>query len=78
MSALELPVRAQSGGLPLFGAIVRDLAEGGANALLWILAVLVVLWVAAILVFGYIAIIVPALIAVPVIFAVLMLITVGK
>lgn len=78
MSVMELPVRIQSGSLPLFGVIFRHLAEGGANALLWILAVLVVLWVAAILVFGYIAIIVPALFAVPVIFAVLMLITVGK
>lgn len=78
MSALELPVHIQSGNLPLFGVIFRQLSEGGANALLWILAVLVVLWVAAILVFGYIAIILPALFAVPVIFAVLMLITVGK
>lgn len=78
MSTLELPVRTQSGGLPIFGAIIRDLAEGGANALLWILAVLLVLWVAAIMVFGYPAIIIPALVAVPVIFAGLMLITVGK
>ncbi len=78
MSVLELPLRAQSGGLPLFGAIFRDLAEGGANALLWILAVVVVLWVAAIIVFGYPAIIFPALVAVPVIFAGLMLITVGR
>lgn len=78
MSVFESGILPQAARLPLFSAVADDLAEGGASAFLWLLAALIIVWIAAIALFGYPAIIIPALVAVPVIFTVLMLITVGK
>lgn len=64
--------------VPVFGRLIREAAEGSATAKVLFLVNIVLAWVLAIMMFGYPAIILPALAAVPAMFIILMLITVGK
>lgn len=64
--------------VPVFGRLIREAAEGSATAKVLFLVNIILAWVLAIMMFGYPAIILPALAAVPTMFIILMLITVGK
>lgn len=64
--------------IPVFGWLLKDAVNGGPSALLWFIFNMVASWLVAIYYLGYPAIIIPALIAVPVMFAVLIWITMDK
>lgn len=64
--------------VPVFGRLIREATEGSATAKVLFLVNIILAWVLAIMMFGYPAIILPALAAVPTMFIILMLITVGK
>lgn len=64
--------------VPVFGRLIQEAAEGSATAKVLFLVNIILAWVLAIMMFGYPAIILPALAAVPTMFIILMLITVGK
>ena len=57
--------------IPVLGWLLRDAAEGGDKALIFFLLNLAMMWLLSALFFGYPGIIIPALIAVPVMFAIL-------
>ena len=61
--------------IPVLGWLLRDAVNGGPTALLWFIFNMVASWLVAIFYIGYPAIIIPALIAVPVMFVLLFLIT---
>ena len=64
--------------IPLFGWIARDLVHGTRDNLLYFLVTLVTLLVLAVKTWGLVALTMVALAAVPVSFALLILISVGK
>ena len=64
--------------IPVFGWMLKEAAQGSTTAKVLFVVNLLLVWLLAILAFGYPAIIIPALTAVPLIFVVLMLLTVGK
>ncbi len=63
---------------PVLGWLLKDAVKGGPTALLWFIFNIIAVWLIAIAYFGLPALIVPALVAVPVIFVVLILLTMGK
>ncbi len=63
--------------IPLIGWMLKDVVHGDTDNIYYFIATLVMLWVLAIVMFGYPAIIIPALALVPVIFAVLVIISRG-
>jgi len=63
--------------LPLLGPIARELAEGDADYPLYLLAALLSAWGCAVMVWGLPALVIPALLAAPLVMAVLVLITRG-
>jgi hypothetical protein len=64
--------------IPLFGWVARDLVHGGRENILYFLVILVTLLVMAVKTWGLVALGLTALATVPVIFATLILITLGK
>ena len=64
--------------IPLFGWIARDLVHGTPDNLLYFLVIVVTLLVLAVKAWGLVALTMVALAAVPVCFALLILISVGK
>jgi hypothetical protein len=64
--------------IPLFGWIARDLVHGGRENILYFLVILLTLLVLAVKTWGLVALGLTALATVPVIFATLILITIGK
>ncbi|MDO6962799.1 hypothetical protein [Rhizobium alvei] len=64
--------------IPVLGWMIKEAALGSANTKVLFLINMVLVWLLAIATFGYPAIIIPALIAVPSMFTVLILITAGK
>lgn len=64
--------------VPVFGWLLKDAVNGGPTALLWFIFNMVASWLVAIYYLGYPAIIIPALIAVPTMFAALIWITMDK
>lgn len=63
--------------VPLFGRMLREAVQGQTTAKVLFVINLLLLWVLAIVTFGYPAIIIPALVAVPLMFVLLILITKG-
>ena len=63
--------------IPVLGWMLKEAASGSDTAKVLFLVNCVLLWLLAITFFGYPAIIIPALLAVPTIFTVLILITKG-
>lgn len=63
--------------IPLFGWMLKEAASGSPAAQVLFLVNMAALWLLAVLIFGYPAIIIPALVAVPTIFVLLILITKG-
>ncbi|QRY64966.1 hypothetical protein JVX98_04725 (plasmid) [Ensifer sp. PDNC004] len=63
--------------VPVFGWMLKEAVQGSQTAKVLFLVNCALLWLLAILTFGYPAIIIPALILVPVIFVLLILITMG-
>nr|WP_316655951.1 hypothetical protein [uncultured Gellertiella sp.] len=63
--------------VPVVGWVLKEAAGGSDTAKVLFVLNLVLLWLLAIFVFGYPAIILPALAAVPAMFAILILITKG-
>lgn len=63
--------------IPVFGWMLKEAARGNGNTKALFVVNMVLAWLLAILTFGYPAIIVPALVAVPVVFLLLILITAG-
>jgi len=57
--------------IPVLGWLLRDAAEGSDDAPIFFLVNLAMMWLLSALFFGYPGIIIPALVAVPVVFAVL-------
>jgi hypothetical protein len=64
--------------IPLLGWIARDLVHGGRENILYFLVILLTLLVLAVKTWGLVALGLTALATVPVIFATLILITIGK
>lgn len=64
--------------IPVLGWMLREAAHGSGNTKALFLVNMVLAWLLAIAYFGYPAIIIPALAAVPTMFVVLILITMGK
>ncbi|OYX45326.1 MAG: hypothetical protein B7Z02_01810 [Rhodobacterales bacterium 32-67-9] len=64
--------------IPVFGWIARDLVHGTRDNILYFLVILVTLMVLAVKTWGLVALGLTALATVPVIFATLILITIGK
>lgn len=64
--------------IPVFGWIARDLVHGTRDNILYFLVILVTLLVLAVKTWGLVALGLTALATVPVIFATLILITIGK
>jgi hypothetical protein len=64
--------------VPVLGWMIKEAVHGGADTKVLFLINMVLIWLVAILTFGYPAIIIPALIAVPTMFTILILITAGK
>ena len=62
---------------PVLGWMLKEAVEGPAVAKMLFVVNCLLIWILAIVIFGYPAIIVPALVMVPVIFTVLILITKG-
>ncbi|MCZ8180716.1 MAG: hypothetical protein O9309_16975 [Rhizobium sp.] len=63
--------------VPLFGWMLKEAIHGPTTAKVLFVVNLLLLWLLAIVTFGYPAIIIPALIAVPIMFVLLILITKG-
>lgn len=63
--------------VPLFGWMLKEAVQGPTTAKVLFVVNLMLMWLLAIVAFGYPAIILPALVAVPVMFVVLILITKG-
>lgn len=63
--------------VPLFGWMPKEAVQGQTTAKVLFVINLLLLWVLAIVTFGYPAIIIPALVAVPLMFVLLILITKG-
>lgn len=63
--------------VPLFGWMLKEAVQGPTTAKVLFVVNLLLMWLLAIVTFGYPAIILPALVAVPVMFVVLILITKG-
>lgn len=63
--------------VPLFGWMLKEAIHGPTTAKVLFVVNLLMLWLLAIVTFGYPAIIIPALIAVPIMFVLLFLITKG-
>ncbi|NKN39744.1 hypothetical protein HFC70_25670 [Agrobacterium sp. a22-2] len=63
--------------VPVFGWMLKEAMTGSVTAKILFIVNCLLLWILAILFFGYPAIILPALTAVPVMFAILILITKG-
>jgi len=63
--------------VPLFGRMLKEAIHGPTTAKVLFVVNLLLLWLLAIVTFGYPAIIIPALIAVPIMFVLLILITKG-
>jgi hypothetical protein len=64
--------------VPVIGWIARDLFEGDADVIYYLLAAVLSLWAIAVMTWGLPALTLPALFMVPVIVVCLLLITVGK
>jgi len=64
--------------IPLFGWIARDLVHGGRENILYFIVILLTLLVLAVKTWGLVALGLTALATVPLIFATLILITLGK
>jgi hypothetical protein len=64
--------------IPVFGWVARDLNEGAPDTIYYLLVALLTLVILAVMQWGIVALSMTALAMVPVIFAVLILITVGK
>lgn len=63
--------------VPLFGWMLREAAGGSETAKVLFLVNCALLWLLAAIFFGYPGIIIPALVAVPTIFTILIMITKG-
>ncbi|UJW74955.1 hypothetical protein IM739_00035 [Rhizobium sp. SL42] len=63
--------------IPVFGWMLKEAMQGATTAKVLFVINLLMIWLLAILAFGYPAIIIPALAAVPAMFVVLILITMG-
>jgi fatty acid desaturase len=63
--------------VPLFGRMLKEAVRGPMTAKVLFVINLLLLWILAIVTFGYPAIIIPALVAVPLMFVLLILITKG-
>ncbi|THV20297.1 hypothetical protein [Peteryoungia ipomoeae] len=63
--------------VPVLGWMLKEAVEGTNTAKVLFVVNLLLLWLLAIFTFGYPAIILPALVAVPAVFVVLVLITMG-
>lgn len=63
--------------IPIFGWMLKEAAKGSETARVLFLINMVLIWLLAIFLFGYPAIIIPALVAVPTIFVMLIAITKG-
>ncbi|MDF8357735.1 hypothetical protein [Ensifer adhaerens] len=63
--------------VPLFGWMLKEAVQGSQTAKVLFLINCALLWLLAIVAFGYPAIIIPALTLVPVIFVLLIVITMG-
>lgn len=64
--------------IPIFGWIAKDVVHGGPENILYLLVILLTVLVMAMKTWGLVALGLTALASVPVIFALLILITVGK
>lgn len=64
--------------IPVFGWLLKDAVNGGVTALLWFIFNMVGSWLVAIFYLGFPALIIPALLAVPAMFVVLIMLTHGK
>lgn len=64
--------------IPVLGWLIKDAVYGGPTALVWFIFNLICSWLVAIFYIGYPALIIPALMAVPAMFVVLILIMMGK
>jgi hypothetical protein len=63
--------------IPLFGWMLKDAVHGPSDSKYWFIADMLMLWALAIIFFGYPAIIIPALTAVPIMLALIVMITWG-
>ncbi|MGL3608666.1 hypothetical protein ACSV9I_19280 [Rhizobium sp. G187] len=63
--------------VPVFGWMLKEAVQGSATAKVLFILNLLMVWILAIVTFGYPAIIIPALTAVPLMFIMLILITMG-
>lgn len=63
--------------IPVLGAIARELADGDADFPLYLLAAVLSAWGCAIVLWGLIALVMPALVAAPLMLVMLVLITRG-
>lgn len=63
--------------IPVFGWMLKEAMQGATTTKVLFVINLLMIWLLAILAFGYPAIILPALAAVPAMFVVLILITMG-
>ncbi|KPF41184.1 hypothetical protein [Rhizobium sp. AAP43] len=63
--------------VPVFGWMLKEAVQGSATAKVLFILNLLMVWILAIVTFGYPAIIIPALTAVPLMFILLILITMG-
>lgn len=64
--------------IPLIGRMIREAMEGDDTAALWFVANLVMIWILAGLVFGLQGIALLALIATPIVFGLILTVTLGK
>lgn len=64
--------------IPILGRMLREVAYGEKDNIYYFLVTIFTLWLVTILTWGYAASIIPLLFAVPSMFLVLILITVGK
>ncbi|SDA74563.1 hypothetical protein [Sinorhizobium sp. NFACC03] len=63
--------------VPVFGWMLREAMQGSQTAKVLFVINCALIWLLAIVAFGYPAIIIPALVLVPVVFVLLILITMG-
>ncbi|WDZ79920.1 hypothetical protein PWG15_31335 (plasmid) [Ensifer adhaerens] len=63
--------------VPVFGWMLKEAAQGSQTAKVLFVINCALIWLLAIIAFGYPAIIIPALVLVPVVFVLLILITMG-
>ncbi|SPH20924.1 hypothetical protein ASD8599_01665 [Ascidiaceihabitans donghaensis] len=64
--------------IPILGRMLHEVAYGDKDNIYYFLFTVFTLWLLAVLTWGYAAFIIPVLMAVPSMFVVLILITVGK